>query len=101
MNRYWIHPDASAELEEAVLYLAEHAGAAMAEALLREVERVFDLLMENPLRGPHSEFGLRLYHLDRFHYTVFYEAHDSLGPQIYAFAPQARDPGYWLKRRDQ
>ena len=95
---HWIHPEAEVELEEAALYLAEHASPALAEAFLLEYERVLGLLVENQQRGPHSEFGMRLYHLDRFHYTVFYEDHATLGPQIYAVAPQARDPGYWLSR---
>ena len=97
---YWVHPEAEAELGEAALYRAEHASSALAEALLLEYERVVGLLVENQRRGPHSDFGMRLYHLDRFHYTVFYEEHPTLGPQIYAVAPQARDPGYWLQRRE-
>jgi len=96
---HWIHPEAEIELEEAALYLAAHASPAIAEALLLEFERVVRLLVENPQRGPHSDFGMRLYHLDRFHYTVFYDEDPMLGPQIYAVAPQARDPGYWLERR--
>ena len=95
---HWIHPEAEAELEEAALYLVEHASPALAEALLLEYERVVALLVENQQRGPHSDFGMRLYHLDRFHYTVFYEENAVLGPQIYAVAPQAREPGYWLQR---
>jgi plasmid stabilization system protein ParE len=95
---YWIHPEAEAELEEAALYIAEHGSPALAEALLLEYERVVALLVENQQRGPHSDFGMRLYHLDQFHYTVFYEEDATLGPQIYAVAPQARDPGYWLSR---
>ena len=97
---HWIHPEAEAELEDAALYLAEHASPTLAEAFLLEYERVVGLLVENQQRGQHSEFGLRLYHLDRFHYTVFYEELLALGPQIYAVAPQARDPGYWLQRRE-
>ena len=97
---HWIHPEAETELEEAALYLAEHANPALAEAFLLEYERVVGLLVENQQRGPHSDFDLRLYHLDRFPYTVFYEEHASLGPQIYAVAPQARSPGYWLGRRE-
>jgi plasmid stabilization system protein ParE len=97
---HWIHPEAEAELEDAALYLAEHASPTLAEAFLLEYERVVGLLVENQQRGQHSEFGIRLYHLDRFHYTVFYEEHPALGPQIYALAPQARDPGYWLQRRE-
>jgi plasmid stabilization system protein ParE len=98
--KYWIHPEAEAELDEAAVYLAEHASTALAEAFLLEYERVVGLLIENQQRGPHSDFGLRLYHLDRFPYTVFYEENALLGPQIYAVAPQARDPGYWVSRRE-
>jgi hypothetical protein len=29
---------------------------------------------------------------------VFYEENAMRGPQIYAVAPQAREPGYWLPR---
>ena len=97
---YWLHPEAEAELEEAALYLVQHASPALAEAFLLEYERVVGLLVENQQRGPHSDFGMRLYHLDRFHYTVFYEEDASRGPQIYAVAPQAREPGYWLTRRE-
>lgn len=95
---YWIHPEAEAELEEAALYLADHASRALAEALLLEFERVMTLLDENQQRGPHSDFGMRMYHLERFHYTVFYEENAVLGPQVFAVAPQAREPGYWLQR---
>jgi toxin ParE1/3/4 len=95
---HWIHPEAVAELEEAALYLAEHASPALAEALLLEYERVLALLVENQQRGPHSDFGMRRYHLNQFPYTVFYDEDPSLGPQIYAVAPQAREPGYWLYR---
>jgi plasmid stabilization system protein ParE len=63
---YWIHPDTEAELAEAALYYAEHASPALAQALLAEFERVRDLLVENPVRGPHGEHGFRVYHLDRF-----------------------------------
>jgi plasmid stabilization system protein ParE len=96
---HWLHPEAEIELEEAALYLAEHVSPALALAFLLEYDRVVALLVENQQRGPHSDFGLRMYHLDRFHYTVFYEEDVALGPQIYAVAPQARDPGYWLGRR--
>jgi plasmid stabilization system protein ParE len=95
---HWIHPEAEAELEESALYIAEHGSPALAEALLLEYERVVALLVENQQRGPHSDFGMRMYHLDRFHYTVFYEEDPEYGPQIYAVAPQARGPGYWLSR---
>jgi plasmid stabilization system protein ParE len=94
---YWLHPDAEAELGEAAVYYAKHASLAVAEAFLAEFERVRDLLVENQLRGPHSDYGLRVYHFDRFPYTVVYEPEQS-GPQIYAIAHQHREPGYWAER---
>ena len=66
MSRYWLHPDAEAELGEAARYYAEHASRAIAEAFLLEYERVRDLLIANPARGSHDEAGLRRYHFDRF-----------------------------------
>ena len=95
---YWIHPDAEAELGDAAVYYLEHASLAVAEAFLAEFERVRDLLVENPFRGPHGEFGLRVYHLDRFPYTVVYEPSPEAGPQIFAVAHQHREPGYWAAR---
>ena len=94
---HWLHPDAEAELGEAALYFAQHASLAVAEAFLAEFERVRDLLVENPLRGPRGEYGLRVYHFDRFPYTVIYEPEQS-GPQIHAVAHQHREPGYWAQR---
>lgn len=95
---YWLHPDAEAELGDAAVYYAERASLAVAEAFLAEFERVRDLLVENQQRGPHGEYGLRVYHLDRFPYTVIYEPDEHSGPQIYAIAHQNRERGYWGTR---
>ncbi|MCD6682146.1 MAG: type II toxin-antitoxin system RelE/ParE family toxin [Burkholderiaceae bacterium] len=95
---YWLHPDAETELGDAAVYYAEHANRAVAEAFLAEFERVRDLLVENQQRGPRGEHGLRLYHFDRFPYTVIYEPDEYAGPQIYAIAHQHREPGYWTTR---
>lgn len=97
---YWLHPDAEAELGDAAVYYAEHASRAVAEAFLAEFERVRDLLIENQHRGPRADHGLRVYHLDRFPYTVVYEPNEQTGPQIYAVAHQHRAPGYWAGRVD-
>jgi plasmid stabilization system protein ParE len=56
---HWLHPYAEAELGEAAVYHAQHASLAIAEAFLAEHERVRDLIIENPQRGPHAEGGLR------------------------------------------
>lgn len=95
---YWLHQDAEAELGAAAVYYAEHASPAVAEAFLAEFERVRDLPVENQRRGPHGDFGLRVYHFDRFPYTVIYEPDEKAGPQIYAIAHQHREPGYWATR---
>lgn len=94
----WLHPDAEAELGDAAVYYAVHASSAVAEAFLAEFERIRDLLIENQQRGPHAENGLRVYHFDRFPYTVVYEPDDREGPQIFAIAHQHREPGYWRER---
>jgi plasmid stabilization system protein ParE len=93
-----IHPDAEAELGDAAAYYATHANGMIALAFLAEYERVRDLLVENQQLGPHGEDGLRVYHFDRFPYTVVYEENDANGPQIFAIAHQSREPGYWSGR---
>lgn len=95
---WWLHPEAEAELGEAAVYYAQQASVLVAEAFLAEFERVRDLLVDNQQRGAHGDFGFRLYHFDRFPYTVVYEENAELGPQIYAVAHQNRRPGYWAAR---
>ena len=41
---------------------------------------------------------MRIYHFDRFPYTVIYAEDASLGPQIFAIAHQSREPAYWSSR---
>lgn len=96
--KYWLHPAAEAELGDAAVYYAEHASRSVAEAFLAEFERVRDLLVENQLRAPRGDFGMRVYLFDRFPYTVIYEPDVQSGPQIYAVAHQYREPGYWSSR---
>ena len=95
---YFIHPDAEAELGDAAVYYATHASEMIALAFLAEFERVRDLLIENQRRGPHGDNGLRIYHFERFPYTVVYEEDGLKGPQIFAIAHQSREPGYWAER---
>ncbi len=95
---YWLHPEAEAELGDAAGYYATHASHLIAEAFLVEFERVRDLLIKHQQIGRPTEHGLRLYHFDRFPYTIIYEENESLGPQIYAVAHQRLKPGYWASR---
>ena len=93
-----IYPGAEAGLGDAAVSYAEHASSFVAAAFLAEYERVRDLLFENPQRGPHGADGLRVYHFDRFPYTVVYEEDALNGPQIFAIAHQSREPRYWSDR---
>ncbi len=95
---YWIHPDAEAELGDAAIYYAERVNRRIAEAFLAEFERVRDLLIENQHRGPNGDLGLRVYHFNRFPYSVIYGVDVDRGPQIHAIAHQSRDPLYWTPR---
>ena len=93
-----LHPDAERELGDAAVYYATHASELIALAFLAEYERVRDLLVENQRRGPNAEDGLRIYHFDRFPYTVVYEEDAVNGPRVFAIAHQSREPGYWGDR---
>jgi plasmid stabilization system protein ParE len=95
---HWLHPDAETELGDAAVYYATHASVAIAAAFLAEYERVRDLIVENQQRGPHAGGGLRIYHFDRFPYSLVYAEDQGHGPQIYAVAHQSREPGYWALR---
>lgn len=95
---YWLHPDAETELGEAAQYYAVAASAVIALAFLAEFERVMKLLVDNQQRGPHLTGGLRVYHFERFPYTVIYEEDAASGPQVFAIAHQSREPDYWRER---
>jgi len=95
---YWLHPDAEIELEEAARYYAQHANLAVADAFISEFERVLTILIANPFLGANAEHGFRVYHLERFPYSLIYEPNVLSGPQIYAVAHQRRRPRYWLSR---
>ena len=95
---HWLHPEAEAELGDAAVYYATHASPAIAEAFLAEYERVRDLIVENQQRGPHLEDELRIFHFDRFPYSLIYADDKERGPQIYAVAHQRREPDYWRER---
>jgi plasmid stabilization system protein ParE len=95
---YFIHPDAETELGDAASFYTTKASPKIANAFLAEFERVVELLIANQQRGPHDTGRLRVYHLNRFPFTVVYEEHKALGPQIFAVAHQSREPGYWHER---
>lgn len=95
---YFIHPEAEIELGDAAVYYAKHASKLIASAFLLEFQRVRDLIIENQQRGSRLEDGLRVYHFNRFPYSVIYEENETDGPQIFAIAHQSREPSYWNDR---
>ena len=95
---HWLHPEAEAELGDAAIYYATHVSRVIAEAFLAEYERVRDLIVENQRRGPRVDDELRIFHFDRFPYSLIYAEDGERGPQIYAVAHQRRAPGYWTDR---
>lgn len=70
---YWVHPEAEVELRDAAVYYATHASRHIAEAFLVEFERIRDLLIRNQQMGYRTEHGMRVFHFDRFPYTIVYE----------------------------
>jgi plasmid stabilization system protein ParE len=97
---FWIHPAAKTELEQAIDFYRRKASAKIAEAFLQEFEQVREFLVRHPLASGQLLNGLRIRHFSRFPYSVVYEAHAELGPQIYAVAHQRREPEYWVSRLD-
>ena len=95
---YFIHPEAEIELGDAAVYYAKHASKLIASAFLLDFQRVRDLIIGNQQRGSRLEDGLRVYHFNRFPYSVIYEENETDGPQIFAIAHQSREPSYWSDR---
>lgn len=85
---HWLHPAAETELGDAALYYATHANRAVAEAFLAEYERVRDRIVANPQRGAHLDDELRVYHFDRFPYSLIYAEDRERGLRVYAVAHQ-------------
>jgi len=54
---YSLHPEAAAELEEALEFYREQGGIGLARAFLAEFERVAVLLVSNPGFGTPNDWG--------------------------------------------
>lgn len=96
---YWLHEEAEAELNDAVMYYAERATPRVALAFLDEFERAIDLLQLNQQLGISKYGGIRIHPLRRFPYSIAYREDAEAGPRVYAVAHQSRQPGYWRNRR--
>ena len=93
------HPEAELEfLEYAARYESEVPG--LGGRFGDEIERVIELLLENPKLGAPLEGELRQFVLRRFPHSVIYAVvHDLL--YILAVAHGSREPGYWTARVDR
>lgn len=96
MKSIALHPDAGAEITEAVRYYESHEPG-LGLDLLGEVERAFGQITEYPEACPKIGGRLRRKTLWRFPYDLIY----ALSPdkiRVVAFAHQKRRPFYWQKR---
>lgn len=100
MNReVGFHPDALAELGEAVdFYEAEAAG--LGADLLSEVETAVESIAAMPEAAARELVGIRRKVLRRFPFTIVYQ----IQPQqleVLAVMHQRRKPGYWKSRKSR
>lgn len=94
--KYEFHPEAEFEIIVAEAhYESEVAG--LRERFGDEVERVIELLVENPGLCAPVEGEIRHFVLRRFPFSVIYA---ELGDVLFmlAVAHGSRRPGYWLER---
>jgi plasmid stabilization system protein ParE len=95
---YALHPSAEAELEDAFVFYRDEGGNAIAQAFLREVERVAELLVSHPGFGTPVGGMRRSYPLRRFSYSLIYRPTPE-GILILVVGHQHRRPGYWRGRK--
>jgi toxin ParE1/3/4 len=91
-----IHPDALAEAESAVSWYRSRSRRA-ANALLDELVRSIEMVVEAPQRWPIDKDGFRQYQLRRFPFVFFYRYTPDV-VEIMAVAHSSRNPGYWKYR---
>ena len=94
--KYEFHPDAQQELYQVALrYESEVPG--LGRQFGEEVERVVQLLLENPELGAVLDSDLRHFILRRFPFSVVYAVATNL-VYVVAVAHSSRKPGYWQAR---
>ena len=94
--KWEFHPDAEQELTESTLrYESEIPGLGLRFA--REVERVVELILEDPALGVRVQGEIRRFVLRRFPFSVVY-AVASGTLYVLAIAHDSRRPGYWRTR---
>lgn len=96
MIPYAFHPEADAELEEAMLFY-ESRLAGLGKSFAAEVERMVSLIREFPGAGAKVGIDRRRVVVDRFPYSIVYRR-DPDFIVIVAVAHQRRRPRYWRSR---
>ena len=96
MIPYAFHPEADAELEEAMLFY-ESRLVGLGKSFAAEVERMVSLIREFPDAGAKVGIGRRRVVVDRFPYSIVYRR-DPDSIVIVAVAHQHRRPRYWRSR---
>ncbi len=91
-----LHPEALAELSEAVAFYEEQASG-LGRDLLEEVERILGIIGDNPGLGSPMEESFRRAYCRRFPFSVIYrELADFVW--VLAVMHERRRPGYWKGR---
>lgn len=96
MRPITLHPDADAEITEAVRYY-ESREPGLGLDLLGEVERAFDQITEHPESCQKIGARARRKTLWRFPYNLIYAVYPEK-IRVVAFAHQKRRPFYWRER---
>jgi plasmid stabilization system protein ParE len=97
--KYEFHPEAEVEvLEYAARYESDVPG--LGARFGDEVERVVELLLENPNLGAPLDGEIRHFVLRRFPHSIIYAIVPDL-LYILAVAHGSREPGYWATRVDR
>jgi toxin ParE1/3/4 len=94
--KYEFHPEAEQELFEAA-WKYELQVTGLGDRFGEEVDRVIQLLVENPEMGARVDPYLRHFVLQRFPYSVVYAVMPDV-VYIVAIAHGSREPGYWQLR---
>ncbi|MEW6381195.1 MAG: type II toxin-antitoxin system RelE/ParE family toxin [bacterium] len=97
MRRVELHPQAYAELDQAISWY-ENQTRGLGDALLDEVEHAISVIQESPDRWPVYIGETRSFLVHRFPFAIVYR-HDDVKIQVLAIAHLRRRPGYWRDRK--
>jgi plasmid stabilization system protein ParE len=92
----YFHPAASVELAEAAGFYNDKV-VGLGETFILEVQRITNLVQEQPLIGQSVRLNFRSIVLARFPYSAVYTV-ESDRILVLAIAHQRRRPGYWRDR---